>query len=74
MPDVEAVELLRAVFDAGVTFWDSAEAYKCEMPDGSEKFNETGKQQATPHHNLISPGRSLRDCLGLQCLATPSRP
>ena len=41
MPDADANALLQAVFDAGVTFWDTAEAYICPLPDGSTKYNET---------------------------------
>jgi aryl-alcohol dehydrogenase-like predicted oxidoreductase len=41
MPDAAAVALIKAVYEAGVTFWDTAEAYNCELPDGSTKFNET---------------------------------
>jgi hypothetical protein len=35
MSNPEAVALIKAVFQAGVTFWDTAEAYNCPAPDGS---------------------------------------
>ena len=41
MPDDAAFELMKAVYGAGVTFWDTAEAYSCPLPDGSTKYNET---------------------------------
>ena len=41
MADDAAFELMKAVYGAGVTFWDTAEAYSCPLPDGSTKYNET---------------------------------
>jgi aryl-alcohol dehydrogenase-like predicted oxidoreductase len=41
MPEADAVALIKAVYDAGITFWDSAEAYKCQKADGSTLYNES---------------------------------
>ena len=41
MPKADAIELMKNVYENGVTFWDTAEAYCCEMPDGTTLFNES---------------------------------
>jgi aryl-alcohol dehydrogenase-like predicted oxidoreductase len=41
MPEAAAIELIKAVYEQGVTFWDTAEAYCCDLPDGSTLYNES---------------------------------
>ena len=41
MAESDAAALLAGAFEAGVTFWDTAEAYQCTAPDGKTLFNET---------------------------------
>ena len=41
MLEADAVALIKAVYEAGITFWDTAEAYMCQRPDGSTLYNES---------------------------------
>lgn len=54
MPPEEGVQVIRAAYDMGYTFFDTAECYTGLYPDGSVAYNETVVGEAL---------RPVRDCV-----------
>lgn len=55
LPDDEAIATIRAAYEAGYTFFDTAECYVGDRPDGSVAFNEevVGKALAPVRDQVV---------------------